>query len=396
LVSDRFLRIPHTFNKYIHYPTYGSNFTTANVFADQYWNGSSWVTYNLGTYTHGDALPRTLTPDTMDSSISNFWGVVKVTNAIDTGTNFVFDVTVTYDDGSDTAGTERVTCYQDAIVGTYYDVGATAHALSTAGYNLAGQKVVAYGSSAKFAVGQKILLWTSECESLLTVGGAIGDLHVHINPDSVGAFNVSDLVYIDDNGSSPEANRVEDIDYENGIIYLSLPLVADMDIANYASIYKRGGVLTANCLASDTVTVSVLDAAHFSEGDLIVMNDTTPSTEPGTILAVDYGTGDITLTGATTLNYTTAAGATISLASDLVGRTEEHIIAYKDVAAANTITTTNNLLHTYNTTNCKSIRLLKTIPTVATPVVSGTAGDAVAFEPRRERIITQGSIITTP
>ena len=66
LVADRFLRVPHTFNKYIYYPTYGAAFTTANVFPDQYWNGSAWTTYSLGTFTHGDSLPRTLTADTLD------------------------------------------------------------------------------------------------------------------------------------------------------------------------------------------------------------------------------------------------------------------------------------------------------------------------------------------
>ena len=403
LLVDRYLRVPHTFNKYIYYPTYGTDITSANVFPDQYWNGSTWTTYSLGTYAHGDSLPRTLTADTLDAAISCFWGVVKITNAIDPGTNFVFNVTVTYADGSSTAGTETVTCYQDAILGTYYDIGATAHAYSVLpaatapSYNEAGQKVVSYASSTKFTVGQKILLWTSECQALLTTSAAAGDLHVHVPVTDVGAYNVSDLIYIFNRTPVTELNSIENIDYENGIIHLSIPIVAaTFTTALHASIYKRGGVLTGNCSASNAVPVSVLDARRFAAGDLVVMNDTTPSTEPATILSINYGTGVITLTGVTTLNYTTAAGATITLASDLIGRAEEHIIAFKDVAAANTITTTDNLLHTYNTADCKSIRLLESIPTVATPVVSGTAADAVAFEPRRERVITQGSIINTP
>jgi hypothetical protein len=70
LLAGRCLRVPHTFNQYVYYPVYGANITNSNIFPDQYWDGSTWTTYSLGSMDHGSSF---VSGDTLPTTIGGFW-----------------------------------------------------------------------------------------------------------------------------------------------------------------------------------------------------------------------------------------------------------------------------------------------------------------------------------
>lgn len=400
LISDRGLRVPHTFNDYVFYPTYGSNLTAIGVFPDQYWNGSAWTTYSLGTYTQADVIPvngLVLTSDTLPSSISGFWGRARVgAGGIGAGAEFEFVLGVTFADSAATTGTETVSCTRSSVAGTYFDVGAVVcSATVSAAGNTAKKVYTATTTGFTAGISQPILLWSGENHSLLLEDALTAVLQLTVDVNDIGGFDVNDLIYIDDDNSTAQENAIRDIDYENGVIYLKVATNADFTTAQNAIVYKRRvATLTANTMtAAADVTVSLNDIWGFQAGDLITMYDTTPSTETGEVLSVNYLTGVITLTAGVAADYTTAASATITKDITDYGRSE---IAYVDtIQAATSLTLTAAPKHTYAGGNCKIVRLLASIDTVNS-LTTGAAGDEVIFEPKVERSITQNTIITAP
>ena len=395
LLTARGLRVSHTFNDYIFYPTYGSNLTAINVFPDQYWNGSAWTTYSLGTYTSSGST--TLTQDTLPTSVSGFWGRAKVgAGGIGAPADFDFTLNVTYADSASTAGTERVICPTGTAAGVYFDIGAAAcSATVSAAGNLALKVYTASASDFTPGISQPVILWSGENHSLLSDDALTGVLTLTVDVNDIGGFDVNDLIYIDDDNSTAQENAIRDIDYENGTIYLKIATNADFTTAQNAIVYKRRvATLTADTLiASASVAVSLNDVGGFKTGDIITMYDTTPSTEKGEILSVNYLTGVITLTAGVAADYTTGASATITKDITDYGRSE---LAYVNtIQAGASITLTAAPKHTYAGANCKIIRLLSSIVDVDLET-TGNAGDDVAFEPKAERNITQNAIIIAP
>jgi hypothetical protein len=395
LISDRGLRVSHTFNDYVFYPTYGSNLTAINVFPDQYWNGTAWTNYRLGTYTQGGST--TLIQDTLPSSVSGFWGRVRVgSGGIGGPADFEFVLNVKYADNLSTASTETVVCPTGTAADTYIDIGAEVCSSTVTAAGNINKKVYTAGTASFTAgINQPVILWSGENHSLLTEDAFTGSLTLTVDINDIGGFNVNDLIYIDDDNSSAQENAIRDIDYENGVIYLKITTNADFTTAQNAIVYKRRvATLTADTLATSAdVAVSLNDIWGFQAGDIITMHDTTPSTEKGEVLSVNYLTGVITLTAGVAADYTTGAAATITKDITDYGRSE---LAYVDtIQAGVSLTLTAAPKHTYAGANCKIIRLLSSIVDVDSET-SGNAGDDVIFEPKVERNITQNEIIIAP
>ena len=233
LVAGRFLRVPHTFNTYVYYPTYGVNMTDTNVFPDQYWSGSAWTTYSLGTFAHGGSF---VAGDTLPTTVSGFWG--KITSSVVGPGSWTVEVNVTYTDAS--TGVETVVLTAGNPVTT--DIGAQALIAfgGAATCSLAGGAKVYMDGPSGFVAGQEVLVWTGQYHALLTEDYLGTGAQVTISPDDAGCFNVGDSLTIDDEDTAGDAgNIILDINYETGLITFTLDVSVDnYTVAKNALIYK--------------------------------------------------------------------------------------------------------------------------------------------------------------
>lgn len=230
MLIGRGLRVPHTFTQYIYYQIYNTNTTSANVFPDQYWNGSSWVTYNLGDFTFGGTYTA---DETLPTSVTSFWGSAVATVAGPGDWTITADVT--YPDAS--TGTETIVLAGGSSA-TAHNIGSQVLKLTT--LSAAGQKKVYIDTPVGFVAGQSVLIWTGEYHALLTADANSGQAQLYISPGDVGTFDIGDLVSVDDGDSAEENTHIiNDINYEIGLITLRSNLANNMTVAQNAMIYKR-------------------------------------------------------------------------------------------------------------------------------------------------------------
>lgn len=236
-LAGRHLRMPHTFNTYIYYPTYGINMTGADIFPDYYWNGTSWTQYEIATFAYGGTIVEV---DTLPTAITAFWA--QLTSTVAGPGSWTVTVDVHYPDAS--TGVETVVCTSGAE--TITDVGAQALiAFGAAGTaSLAGTDKVYIDTPVGFVAGQTVLVWTGQYHSLLTedyLGSSVGaSAQIYVSPSDVGCFNVGDSLTIDDEDSAGAAsNVILSINYETGLITFRANLPAtDYTVAKNALVYK--------------------------------------------------------------------------------------------------------------------------------------------------------------
>lgn len=111
-----------------------------------------------------------------------------------------------------------------------------------------------------------------------------GSATITINTIDAAKFSAGDTVTIDDDNSAAIVRTIDSIDTATGVITLTTPVTAGYTTSQNA------------VLITGTVTVAVADAAKFSVGDTITIDDDNSAAAERRILEIDTATGVITLT----------------------------------------------------------------------------------------------------